>query len=184
MALPMPTLPMRNQTDPLPRRPRRGPLVAGLAVAILLLAGLAAIVFWVGYASFQSPTAPRTSASTDTQAMAADGAFYPGDPDWWPTNIATAVGMFECRPASVKAVGSRASVVVWTGAANQVIAFAPARTGSQLPAYAASLAGRAPMDEGRAIQVAAQGHAVVSARRTSTLQLKDLRLACSRTWDD
>ena len=100
----------------------------------------------------------------------------------WPAELGTAASMFQCWPA--RSNRTAASVVVWTDKAGTVVAFGPAREGAQLPAYAASLAREPALDASVPVHVAVQGHAVRTARKRSTLQLKDTKLDCVRSWDD
>ena len=158
-----------------PRRARPG----------LLGVGLAAVAFLACHAwlADNGPSTPAALALPLAQPIAAqDGGFADGLLWEWPAHMAGAAGMFQCALTLGGEV--QASVVVWTDSADNVMAFGSAMEGVPWPAYAAAFGLSQAVGPGQPIQMAEQGHVVAGSGRDRFVQLRSMRLACVRTWDD
>ena len=153
------------------------------APVALFTASLVTVACLAGYAWLQRAASPHPTAHKAVQAAAIvdDGLIFEGFSYGWPEHL-VATAMFQCGPAAAK--DNQASVVVWTGKANHVIAFGPAQEGVPIPAYAAALSVYGAVDTSQSIHVAGAKHVMRTSRKKSVLQLKDVKLDCTRNWDD
>lgn len=105
--LPLPPIPLM----PPIRRSRWSP--RGLIVASLVTAVSLAL-----YATLQAAASPRSVQPLAGQAgTTSAGSAFPEDLLWWwPLNVGSAAGFFQCWPNTAKSSGD--SVVVWTDKAN------------------------------------------------------------------
>lgn len=164
-----------------PRMPAHTPLRPALTGAVV--ASLAVVLLLAGYAALRHPAAP---VPLDVAARGAPVQWDEGFPDdfaSWPLERG-AVGMFLCRPGGTAPADTGSSVVVWTDAANNVVAFGGASQSGTPPAHARALGVAGALDTTASIQAAGGGHLVRTRGAQSSLLVDGAELGCIRNWDD
>ena len=127
----------------------------------------------------------------DGRARAASGFFSrvsPGQQDpgesmisdnvawWWPEHVGNAAFEFLCAPKILQ--DTRHTVMVWTDARNNVVAYGASLQGGGLPQYAAGLVDANEPDVSQLVHPAAQGFRVVAADTAYALKIRDTSLGC------
>lgn len=100
----------------------------------------------------------------------------------WPEHVGTAARVFQCAPSA--AHDTRHSVVVWTDARYQVIAYGAALAEEQVPWYAVGLSGEVAPDASRIVHAAAPGFRVLAAHKRHALAVGGTTLGCVASAED
>jgi hypothetical protein len=156
----------------------RGLIATSLAVTALAAAIGTAVYTWPGKTANARPSPHPPQARIVIQDDLVNEGFSWG----WPAHLVDAAHMFQCGPAGANKPGD--AVVLWTNGANSVLAFAAAREGAPLPAYASVLRGKGAHDASLLIQVADRRHVVQTSADGHVLRLEGRELSCIATWDD
>jgi hypothetical protein len=174
------THPPLSQEPPNWRAPNlfRGLMAVSLAATSLAAALAMVLYIWPGKAAHAQATPLPPHARVVIQDDLVNQGFSWG----WPAELMDAVRMFQCGPAGAQ--HTLDAVVLWTNAANRVVAFAAALEGAPLPAYALALRGKGASDASQPIQVADRRLAVEASTDGHALRLESGKLSCIATWDD
>ncbi len=100
----------------------------------------------------------------------------------WPEHVGAAARVFQCAPPASR--DTRQSVIVWTDARYQVIAYGAALEEEQVPAYALGLSAAAAIDPSRNVHAATPGFRVQSAYQRHALTMGGTTLGCVASADE
>lgn len=95
---------------------------------------------------------------------------------WWPEHVGNAALEFLCAPKISQ--DTHHSVMVWTDAKNNVVAYGAALQGGALAPYATGLVDANEPDLGQLVYPAAQGFRVVATGTSYALKIRDTNLGC------